>query len=148
MDDLIRHGTFHASIYTTIHREASNYLFDKMEKAGLWGYVGKVNMDMNCPGYLCECVETAMRETEKYLDAHSGSSRVKPILTPRFAPTCSRELLSGLGKLAKKYACGVQTHLVESKWEAAESLRLYPERRNTGAFRPCGRKQRSLRLKE
>ena len=125
--ELIRHGTFHASIYTTIHREATNYLFGQMEKKGLWGLVGKVNMDMNSPAYLCESVEGALLETEKYLEEHSGSGRVKPILTPRFAPTCSRELLSGLGKLAKKYQCGVQTHLVESRWEAAESLRLYPE---------------------
>lgn len=127
VDELIRHGTFHASIYTTIHRPATNYLFDRMEQAGLYGYVGKVNMDMNSPAYLSETVESALYETEKYLDEHSGASHVKPILTPRFAPTCSRELLSGLGKLAKKYSCGVQTHLVESRWEAAESLRLYPE---------------------
>ena len=127
VDELVRHGTFHASIYTTIHRPAANYLFDRMEKAGLYGYVGKVNMDMNSPDYLCETVDSAMYETEKYLEEHSGASTVKPILTPRFAPTCSRELLSGLGKLAKKYGCGVQTHLVESRWEAAESLRLYPE---------------------
>jgi len=127
VDEMIRHGTFHASIYTTVHRPATNYLFDKMEKAGLYGYAGMANMDMNSPAYLCETVESALYETEKYLDEHSGSARVKPILTPRFAPTCSRELLSGLGALAKKYSCGVQTHLVESRWEAAESLRLYPE---------------------
>lgn len=127
VDELIRHGTFHASIYTTIHREATNYLFGKMEAAGLYGLVGKVNMDMNSPAYLSETVESALYETEKYLDEHSGSAKVKPILTPRFAPTCSRELLCGLGKLAKKYRCGVQTHLVESRWEAAESLRLYPD---------------------
>lgn len=127
VEDMIRQGTFHAAIYATIHREATNYLFDKMEKAGLYGYVGKVNMDMNSPEYLCETVEGAMYETEKYLEEHSGAGTVKPILTPRFAPTCSRELLHGLGKLARKYHCGMQTHLVESRWEAAESLRLYPE---------------------
>lgn len=127
VNELIRHGTFHASVYTTIHRQATNYLFDKMEKAGLYGYVGKVNMDMNSPDYLSETVESALWETEAYLEEHSNASTVKPILTPRFAPTCSRNLLNGLGKLAKKYNCGVQTHLVESRWEAAESLRLYPD---------------------
>ena len=46
---------------------------------------------------------------------------------PRFAPTCSFELLKGLGKLGKKYQAGMQTHLVESRWEATESVRLNPE---------------------
>lgn len=125
--DMLKNGTLHASVFGTIHREATNCLFEKMEKYGLYGYVGKVNMDCNSPAYLCETVEGSLRETERFLADHAGSSRVKPILTPRFAPTCSRELLYGLGRLAKQYGCGMQTHLVESRWEAAESLRLYPD---------------------
>ena len=35
--DLIRHGTFHASIFTTIHYEASDYLFEKLAERGLYG---------------------------------------------------------------------------------------------------------------
>lgn len=124
--DLVRNGTFHASLFGTIHRQASDILFEKMEKYGLYGYVGKVNMDWNSPDFLCETMEQSLRETEIFLDTHSGGKKVKPILTPRFAPTCTETLMMGLGQLAKKYGCGMQTHLVESKWEAAESLRLYP----------------------
>ena len=124
--DMVKNGTFHASLFGTIHREASDILFEKMEKYGLYGYVGKVNMDWNSPDYLCETTEESLRETEIFLDTHSGSGKVKPILTPRFAPTCTEQLMRGLGQLAKKYGCGLQTHLVESKWEAAEALRLYP----------------------
>ena len=47
VDDLIRHGTFHANAFATIHREATDYLFHRMEEKGLYGYVGKVNMDCN-----------------------------------------------------------------------------------------------------
>ena len=127
VDDLIRHGTFHASIFATIHRPATNYLFNKMEEQGLYAFIGKVNMDQNAPEYLCETTEESLRETEQYLLDHVNSTTVKPILTPRFAPTCSRRLINGLGKLAAKYQVGIQTHIVESKWEAAEALRLYPE---------------------
>lgn len=127
VDDLIRHGTFHVNAFATIHREASDYLFSKLEEKGLYGFVGKVNMDCNSPDFLIESTEESLKETELFLEAHSSGRCVKPILAPRFAPTCSRELLSGLGKLAKKYQCGLHTHLVESLWEAEESLRLFPE---------------------
>ncbi len=127
VDDMIRNGTFHASIFTTIHRGASNILFKKLEEKGLWALVGKVNMDFQSPPYLCETTEESLRETEIFLEEHSGSGNVRPILTPRFAPTCSRELIWGLGKLGKKYQVGVQTHIVESRWEKGESLRLFPD---------------------
>ena len=63
----------------------------------------------------------------------------KPILSPRFAPTCSRELLKGLGEIGRKYQVGVQTHLVESLWEAQESVRLYPDcGSDTGIYEQAG----------
>lgn len=130
VNDMIRNGTFHACIFTTIHRNSSNILFSKLEEKGLWAFVGKVNMDFQSPSYLCETTEESLRETESFLDEHSDCGNVKPILTPRFVPTCSRELLYELGKLGKKYHTGVQTHVVESKWEASESLRLFPDCRS------------------
>ena len=111
----------HAVIFGTIHRESTGYLLEQMEKRGLYGYVGKVNMDTASPDYLCETAEESLRETECFLDTYQGHRRAKPILTPRFAPTCSRELIWGLGKLAEKCQTGLQTHLVESRWEAAEA---------------------------
>ena len=130
VNDMIRNGTFHASIFTTIHRGSADILFRKLEENGLWALVGKVNMDFQSPSYLCETVGESLRETEIFLEEHSGNGRVRPILTPRFVPTCSRELLWGLGKLGKKYHTGVQTHVVESRWEAGESLRLFPDCRS------------------
>ena len=73
-----------------------------------------------------ETTEASLRETEIYLANHTESKKVKPILAPRFAPTCSEKLMIGLGKLAAKYHCGVHTHLVESIWEAEEALRCFP----------------------
>ena len=31
VDDMLRHGTFHANVFATIHREATEYLFNRME---------------------------------------------------------------------------------------------------------------------
>ena len=126
-DDFLRHGTFHASIFTTIHREAADVLFDLLEKKRLSAFVGKVNMDRNSPDFLCETTRESLDETEHFLLEHSGDGAVQPIITPRFAPTCSEELLKGLGKLARKYHTHMQTHLVESREQAAYTRSLFPE---------------------
>ena len=126
LKDLIANGTFHACVYGTIHRETTSYLARRMEEMKIRAYVGKVNMDIQSPENLRETVEESLRETERFLEENAGNRYAKPILTPRFAPTCSFELLKGLGGLAKKYQTGMQTHLVESRWEAAESVRLNP----------------------
>ena len=126
VEDMIRHGTFHANVFTTIHRPSTEYLFRAMEKRGMYGFVGKVNMDCNAPDYLRENTDESVRETEIFLDAHPCSGKVRPILVPRFAPVCSEALLKGLGNLAKKYQCGVHTHLVESRWEASAALACFP----------------------
>lgn len=126
-EDLYRHGTFHANIFTTIHRETAGILVEEMERRGLYGLIGKVNMDFASPEYLCETVDESLRETELFIEQYSGNQTARPILAPRFVPTCSRELLFGLGELAQKYQIGLHTHLVESRWEAAEAVRLFPD---------------------
>lgn len=127
LKSLMENGTFHACVYGTIHREATSGLLERMEELKLRAYVGKVNMDIQSPAYLSETAEESLRETEIFLEKYAGNRYAKPIITPRFAPTCSFGLLKGLGKLGKKYQVGMQTHLVESRWEAAESVRLNPD---------------------
>ena len=48
----------------------------------------------------------------------------QPVVTPRFLPTCSVELLRGLGQLAERYQCMIQSHMSESidEVEFAQSL--------------------------
>lgn len=136
---LIANGTFHACVFGTIHREATSWLLERMEQLKLRAFVGKVNMDMQSPDYLCETLEESLRETELYLEAHAGNRYARPILTPRFAPTCSFALLKGLGTLGAKYQVGTQTHLVESVWEAGEALRLNPDcGSDTGIYERAG----------
>ena len=127
LDDLLAHGTMHAAVFGTIHREATAYLLERMEEKGLRGFVGKVNMDTDSPPTLRETTRESLRETERFLAPCAANRFARPILTPRFAPTCSRELLAGLGKLAAKYQVGMQTHVVESLWEAEEARRRFPD---------------------
>lgn len=84
--------------------------------------------DINSPSYYVESTDSSLRDTEdfiKYCVAASESCAVKlvrPVITPRFVPTCSESLLRGLGRLAEKYKDDVwiQSHASESldevKW--------------------------------
>ena len=46
-------ATTRACVFGTIHNEATLLLMEKLEEAGIKGFVGKV-MDRNSPDYLCE----------------------------------------------------------------------------------------------
>ena len=52
---------------------------------------------------------------------------VQPIITPRFAPTCSPQLLKGLGQLACETGVNIQSHICEQKDEVEYTLGLFPE---------------------
>jgi guanine deaminase len=53
-------------------------------------------------------------------------SLVSPIITPRFAPSCSSELLTRLGKLAKDANLPIQTHMSENLAEVALVKEMFP----------------------
>ena len=127
VDDMIANGTMHACVYGSVHSEATSYLLERMDSKGIKGFVGKVNMDRNAQADLLEDTDKSILDTEIFLEKYSENKNTKPIITPRFAPTCTREQISGLGKLGKKYGVGMQTHLVESLWEAEQAKILFPE---------------------
>jgi guanine deaminase len=62
-------------------------------------------------------------------------------VTPRFIPTCSDALLTGLGALHAKYkgaGCWVQSHMAESLDEMAFVESLHPGRRDAAIFDQAG----------
>ncbi|MHC1684309.1 MAG: guanine deaminase [Clostridiaceae bacterium] len=113
--ELWRQGTTAAALFSTIHKEGTKLLIDLLDKAGLYAFVGKVNMDINSPEYLIENTEESIKDTEEVLTYCKGKSTlVKPIITPRFVPSCSKELMDKLGDLAIKNNLPVQSHLSEN----------------------------------
>lgn len=52
---------------------------------------------------------------------------ITPIITPRFAPSCTSELLHGLGALQKETGLPVQTHISENKSEIELVGKLFPD---------------------
>lgn len=124
-------GTTRCCVFSTIHKESTKLLFDMFNASGLGAYIGKVNMDRQCPEFLTEETEVSIKETEEIIKTYSEKYKlVKPIITPRFVPTCSFEMLKSLGELSIKYNVPVQSHLCENEGEIDLVRKLHPNEKN------------------
>ena len=134
-------GTTTAVYFATIHKDTSVLLADICSKMGQRAFVGKVNMDRNSPENYCEDTEDSLADTVAFVDsvARLGSELVTPMITPRFVPSCSRQLMTDLGRLASKRGLGVQTHLSENRPECEWVKELEPDCDNyTQVYLRCG----------
>lgn len=123
--DLISSGTTRVAMFSSRHTDATLILMEELEKAGVTGYVGKVNMDRHS-GLSQEETAESLSETIRWLD-NCRFKLVKPIITPRFTPSCSDELMEALGKLAAERGLPVQSHLSENTGEIAWVRELHPD---------------------
>lgn len=102
--DLTNSATTRACIFATLHVPATLLLMERLEASGLSGFVGKVNMDRNASEKLTEkSAGESLLDTWNWLDRALCYRNIKPILTPRFVPSCTDELLDGLGEIRKQY---------------------------------------------
>ena len=124
VSSLLRIGTTTAVYFGTVHRAATQLLVDECVVQGQRAVIGKVAMDnpAECPDYYRDAsAAEALDETTafiEYVRSHDGNqgSLVRPAITPRFLPSCTDELLAGLGELAAATSALVQTHCSESDW--------------------------------
>lgn len=125
---LKKSATTHAAIFATLHNNATNILMELLEKTGVNTFVGKVNMDRNSPEYLIQSTQTSISETDLWIrESLEKYTRTKPILTPRFVPSCTDELMDALGQMALKYKLPVHSHLSENKSEIEWVKQLHPD---------------------
>ena len=119
--DLWRFGTMRACVFATTHTESTRLLMRLFREAGMGALVGKVAMNRNCPEGLKESVKEMVQGYETLIEEwrRSEDSLVRPIITPRFIPSCTPEMLHACGHLAAKYQLPVQSHLSENKDEIA-----------------------------
>ena len=127
-EDLKQSATTRAVVFGTVHVPATELLMEKLEDTGLITYVGKVNMDQNSTDDLRETdAVTSLDVTAAWIEETKEKyQNTRPILTPRFAPTCSGPLMEGLGKLQREYGLPVQSHLSENLSEIEWVKELFP----------------------
>ena len=125
-EELVSNGTTRVVMFSSLHRESTLVLMEELEKAGVTGYVGKVNMDRNGGENYQETTQESMDETVKWIE-QCNFEHVKPVITPRFTPTCTNELMEFLGKLAAEKDLPIQSHLSENTGEIAWVKELHPD---------------------
>ncbi|KAI3640194.1 hypothetical protein MIR68_001072 [Amoeboaphelidium protococcarum] len=126
----IQNGTTSCVYYATIHLQSCKVLADIVSEMGQRALVGLVNMDRNSPDTLVQSTDQSLRDSEEfitYVQQELKSDKVRPVITPRFAISCTDELLAGLGKLAQKYQVPVQSHLSENLKEIEWTMQLFPK---------------------
>lgn len=128
VNHLLHSTTTRACVFATVHVPATLLLMRLLEDSGLHAYVGKVNMNRSSPAYLQEVsTNQSIRDTERWLHQSMGAFRhVKPILTPRFIPSCTDDLMYALRDVREKYNLPVQSHLSENFGEIAWVQELCP----------------------
>lgn len=127
-DDLLHTTTTRISAFATIHREATELLMKKLNEKGFAGYVGKVNTDRNSTEGLLETTDESLSETSRWLSETADKYKmVKPIITPRYIPSCTDRCMEGLQKLMEEYRVPAQSHLSENLEEIEWVKSLKPE---------------------
>lgn len=138
---VLNNGTTTCSYYATLHLEASKILADIALEKGQRAFIGKCNMDRNCPPtYIEPSAQQSLADTESFisyvqsLPSNSTPSNlvplVAPVLTPRFAISSTPELLEGVGKIYNASSNSpnpllLQTHISENQAEVAFTKELY-----------------------
>ena len=125
-DQLLQAGTTFAFIYGSVHSSAAHVLFEHLNRSGLRAIAGPVLMDTNCPEALQLPVEPAMDNLEELAELwHNRNGKLQLAAIPRFALSCSMEMMQAAGKLAREYGLWTSTHLSENVIECEEAKRLF-----------------------
>jgi 5-methylthioadenosine/S-adenosylhomocysteine deaminase len=117
--ELLLSGTTTALTMETVHD--TDVVFEALADAGLRATVGKCMMDADAeaPARLREPTKRSIDESLAIRKRWDGSAngRLRAAFAPRFAVSCSRELLEAVADLSRRDGVLVHTHASESKTE-------------------------------
>ncbi|MBL8192164.1 MAG: 5'-deoxyadenosine deaminase, partial [Acidobacteria bacterium] len=119
--ELIKGGTTCALTMETVNH--TDVVFQAVEESGFRATVGKCMMDAGegVPAELNEQTEDSIAESLRLLERWHGAAdgRIRYCFAPRFAVSCSRELLERVARLARERGVLVHTHASENREEIA-----------------------------
>lgn len=131
---LLSVGTTAVAAYATVHHAGTKAAMHALDQAGLRGHVGQVLMDRRAPSELLRPAHEQLADAATLAPV----GRIAPAVTPRFAVSCSGELLAGAGRLAQTTGWTVQTHLSETLDECALVGELFGGLEYTEVYRRAG----------
>jgi guanine deaminase len=126
--DSVSKGTTTSVIYTAPFNQACDISFQVAQEKGVRAIIGMTMMDMHSPDFLMQNTKNAFdNSVDLYNKWNNKTNLLEYIFTPRFALTCSAELMKLTGYFAKKNDAFIQTHLSENHDEIKRALELFPE---------------------
>jgi cytosine/adenosine deaminase-related metal-dependent hydrolase len=119
--ELLSSGTTTVLTMETVHD--TDVVFDAVAASGMRATIGKCMMDADgeVPGRLREATRASIDESVAIRARWDGAAqgRLRAAFAPRFAVSCSRELLEAVADLAERHDALVHTHASESRDEIA-----------------------------
>jgi guanine deaminase len=116
-DQLLSVGTTGVCAYATVHHDSA--------VAGLRGVIGQVLMNRYAPPQLCRETNQLIDEAAKLGELYTADARMSAAVTPRFALSCSQDLLAAAGKLASQQGAMIQSHVAETPDECRAISELF-----------------------
>lgn len=130
-----RVGTTTIVAYGALWPDSLDACFAAAERHGIRAVIGKVMMDRITYDPQIrpqEILEVSLRQSAELCRTWHGrdGGRLRYAFTPRFAVSCSPEMLAESARLASETGAYWQTHLAEDRGEIAEVKALFPEARD------------------
>jgi guanine deaminase len=128
-------GTTTVVAYAALWPDSTDAAFAAAELHGIRAVIGKVMMDRltyDTEIDPTEILETSLRQSDELAGRWHGRDhgRLRYAFTPRFAVSCSAEMLRESASLAARHGAYWQTHLSEDEGEIDEVQRLFPDARD------------------
>ncbi|CAN5599774.1 guanine deaminase [soil metagenome] len=125
-------GTTTVVLYGAVYERSLDICFRAAEEHGIRAVIGKVMMDRlryDPSVNDRDVLELSLRQTSDLIDRWHGhdAGRLRYAVTPRFAVSCSAEMLRQSAALARDKGTYWQTHLSEDRNEVEEVRRLFPD---------------------
>jgi len=125
-------GTTTVVAYAAVWADSTDAAFATAEAHGIRAVIGKVMMDRItydtgiAPGAI---LETSLRQSDELASRWHGrdDGRLRYAFTPRFAVSCTADMLRESAALAERHGAYWQTHLSEDAGEMTEVRRLFPD---------------------
>jgi guanine deaminase len=128
-------GTTTLLAYGAVFKASTDGAFRAAEAHGIRAILGKVMMDRITYDEQIDpstILERSLRESAELIEQWHGADdgRLGYAVTPRFAVSCTAEILRESAALAASTGAWWQTHVAEDAGEIAEVARLFPEARD------------------
>ncbi len=125
-------GTTTVVAYAALWADSTDAAFAAAEAHGIRAVIGKVMMDRltyDTEIAPSEILETSLRQSDELASRWHGrdDGRLRYAFTPRFAVSCSADMLRESAALAADHGAYWQTHVSEDAGEIDEVRRLFPE---------------------